>query len=313
MQTNASKKKTMWATKRDDIIFYSVMAFLPLTQFFLMYICVNFNSVLLAFKNVNPLNESAVFTFDNIIAAFETLASAEFLQFEQNSVLLFLFVAGIGTCCGLFFSFYIYKQYAFSNAFKIILYLPSIISAVVMAIIFSNFAEIAIPAYVEKFTGTKIKGLIDNADTVFGTVVFYNVWISFGTSVLLYSNNMSGISEEIVESAHLDGASGFQEFWFIALPQVYPVVTTFIITNVAGIFTNQFQVYTLIPSNVDNSVKSLGYYIFKEAAGVADSPSDIVYAKLSAIGIILTCICVPLTFGVRYLMEKFGPSEDTKQ
>ena len=78
MQTNASKKKTMWATKRDDIIFYSVMAFLPLTQFFLMYICVNFNSVLLAFKNVNPLNESAVFTFDNIIAAFETLASAEF-------------------------------------------------------------------------------------------------------------------------------------------------------------------------------------------------------------------------------------------
>ena len=121
---------------------------------------------------------------------------------------------------------------------------------------------------------------------------------------------MSSISSEIVESAHLDGASGLREFWYISLPHVYPVMTTFVITSIAGIFTNQFQVYTLIPSNVDNSVKSLGYYIFCESAAVAVSPSDVVYAKLSAMGILLTCVCIPLTFGVRWLMEKFGPSEE---
>ena len=303
------KTKKHWASKRDDIVFYAIMAALPLLQFFLMYICVNFNSLLLAFKNVDPLNQGSVFTFNNIKDAFATLTSLEFLQFEKSSILMMILISGIGTCLGLFFSFYIYKQYAFSNTFKIILYLPSIISAVVMAIIFSNFVEIAVPAYVEKITGEKIKGLIDNADTVFATVVFYNIWISFGTSVLLYSNNMSSISSEIVESAHLDGASGLQEFWYISLPQVYPVMTTFVITSIAGIFTNQFQVYTLIPSNVDNSVKSLGYYLFRESAAVASSPSDVVYAKLSAMGILLTCICVPLTFGARWIMEKFGPSE----
>ena len=304
------KKKTLWASKRDDIIFYAVMAFIPLLQFFLMYICVNFNSFLLAFKNVDPLNQGGGFTFANIQEAFGLLTSADFLSLEKNSVLMMFLIAGIGTLLGLFFSFYIYKQYVFSNFFKIILYLPSIISALVMAIIFSHFVELAVPAYVEKFKGIKMKGLLGNEDTIFGTVVFYNVWIGFGTSVLLYSNNMSAISQEIVESAHLDGASGLQEFWYISLPHVYPVLTTFVITNVAGIFTNQFQVYTLFPSSPHYSVKSLGYYIFAESAATAISPSEVVYAKLASIGIILTCICVPLTFTIRWLMEKFGPSEE---
>ena len=303
------KNKKHWSSKRDDIVFYAVMAALPLVQFFLMYICVNFNSLLLAFKNVDPLKEGFL-TFDNITTAFTTLTSPEFLQFGLNSVLMMVLISGIGVCLGLIFSFYIYKQYLFSNAFKVILYLPSIISAVVMAIIFANFVEVAVPAYAARYAKTEIKGLIDDKNTVFATVIFYNIWISFGTSVLLYSNNMSAISSEIVEAAHIDGATSLQEFWYITLPQVYPVMTTFIITSVAGIFTNQFQVYTLIPSNVDNSVKSLGYYLFREAAAMASSPSDIVYAKLSSMGILLTCICIPLTFGVRWIMEKFGPSEE---
>lgn len=304
------KRKKIWAGKKDDIVFYAVMAFIPLLQFFLMYICVNFNSFVLAFKNVDPLKRGGAFTFDNIKNAFKILTSNEFLQFGKNSVWMMFLIAGIGTVLGLFFSYYIYKQYAFSNAFKVILYLPSIISAVVMAIIFSNFVEIAVPAYVEGWSGKTIKGLIDDGDTVFGTVVFYNVWIGFGTSVLMYSNSMSGIPHEIVEAAHLDGASGLQEFWYVSLPHVYPVMTTFVITNVAGIFTNQFQVYTLIPSNVDKAVKSLGYYIFSESAAIAESPSDVVYSKLASMGILLTCVCIPLTFTVKWALEKLGPSEE---
>ena len=121
---------------------------------------------------------------------------------------------------------------------------------------------------------------------------------------------MSGIPHEIVEAAHLDGASGLQEFWYVSLPHVYPVMTTFLITNVAGIFTNQFQVYTLIPSNVDKAVKSIGYYLFRETVYLSESPSDELYAILSSMGILLTCVCIPLTFTVKWALEKLGPSEE---
>ncbi len=306
-----AKKKKIWAGKRDDVVFYAVMAFLPLAQFFLMYICVNFNSLLMAFQDTNSA-QSGGFTFDNIQNAFSFLISAEVLRLEGNSVLMMLLVAGIGTVLGLIFSFYIYKQYALGNAFKVILYLPTIISAVVMGIIYTNFVGFAIPAYVEGLFGTEIPSLLDAKDptTVFWAVIFFNIWIGFGSSVLLYSNSMSGISQEIVESSHLDGASGLQEFWYISLPHVYPVMTTFIITNIAGIFTNQFQVYTLIPSTKADSVKTLGLYLFTETLDLSKSPSVVKYADLSAIGVLLTCVCVPLTFAVRWLMEKFGPSEE---
>ena len=192
------------------------------------------------------------------------------------------------------------------------MYLPTIISAVVMGIIYTNFVELAVPTYIETVFGTKIPSLLDAKDptTVFWVVIFFNIWIGFGSSVLLYSNSMSGISQEIVESSHLDGASGLQEFWYISLPHVYPVMTTFVITSVAGIFTNQFQVYTLIPSTKADSVKTLGLFIFTETLDLSANPSEIKYADLSAIGVILTCVCVPLTFAVRWLMEKFGPGEE---
>ena len=61
----------------------------------------------------------------------------------------------------------------------------------------------------------------------------------------MYSNAMSGIPQEIVESAHLDGATGINEFWKITLPMVYPTLSTFLITGVAGLFTNQINLYSL--------------------------------------------------------------------
>ena len=49
-------------------------------------------------------------------------------------------------------------------------------------------------------------------DRRFATVMFYNIFIGFATSVLMYANKMSSISTEVIESAHLDGASGIKEF-----------------------------------------------------------------------------------------------------
>ena len=50
---------------------------------------------------------------------------------------------------------------------------------------------------------------LDSTDDRFATMMVYNVFVSFGTSVLMYSNKMSTISPEIIESAQLDGAGAF--------------------------------------------------------------------------------------------------------
>ena len=55
MTKNAS---SMYRKKRKDLIFFISIVVLPLTQFFLFYICVNANSILLSFKEYDVISGS---------------------------------------------------------------------------------------------------------------------------------------------------------------------------------------------------------------------------------------------------------------
>ena len=145
--------------------------------------------------------------------------------------------------------------------------------------------------------------------------MFFNVWIGFGTEVLLYSGTMSGISDSIVESAELDGANRVQEFIYITLPMIYPTLTTFIITSIAGIVTNRLNLITLYNSGAGKH-SSIGYYLYmasQDPSLTLSSPATEIrlnFPALSAMGLIFTAIIFPITMITRKLMEKFGPSVD---
>ncbi len=293
--------------RKKDLIFYVLMMLFPIAQFSIMYIGVNFNSFLLSFKNID-IDGNYTWTFSNISDAFNLLRTSPLLRSAaKNSLSSYLLLTFIGTPLGLVFSFYIYKKLPLSGAFRVILFLPSIISAIVMVTIFQFFVERAIPAFWQKAFNVKIKGLIENQASRYATIIFYNIWVGFGTGVLMYSNAMSGIPQEIVESAHLDGATGINEFWRITLPMVYPTLSTFLITGVAGLFTNQINLYSFYGGSAPESVQTYGYYLFTRTQ-LAKSESE--YPLLSAMGLLFTMVIVPLTFGVKWMLEKFGPKED---
>ena len=241
-----TKKKRVLRGKDKDLIFYTLMMLFPVAQFCVMYIGVNFNSILLAFKKIDTMSNTYTWTFANIRGAFELFTTSPvLLSAAKNSLLAYVVLTFLGTPLGLIFSYYIYKKLPMSNAFRVILFLPSIISGIVMVTIFQFFVERAIPAFASQLFGVKMKGLLENPGSRYATIIFYNLWVGFGTSVLMYSNGMSGISQEIVESAHLDGATGLTEFWKITLPMIYPTLSTFLITGIAGLFTNQIVVLVL--------------------------------------------------------------------
>ena len=66
METEQSKKKRVLRGKDKDLIFYTLMMIFPVVQFAVMYIGVNFNSILLAFKKIDTISGSYEWTFSNI-------------------------------------------------------------------------------------------------------------------------------------------------------------------------------------------------------------------------------------------------------
>lgn len=298
--------------KQKDLLFYVLLMAYPVIQFCIFYVVVNFNSILLAFKDYNYGTtgfESAGYQwvgFKQFTKIFTELKANPALSASIGNSLIVYAVTTISmSTLTVWFAFYIFKNKFASKFFRIILFLPQVISPLVMAVMFTSVAENVLPELLGK-SGWKIPPLLSDVNTRFGTALFYSIWASFGTSILLYNGNMAAIDPEVIEAATIDGADGFKEFLYIIFPLVYPTFSTFFVVHIAGIFTNQMSLHTLYGEMASPKIQTFGYYLFvRVAQGNLKE-----YPFLSAMGLMMTFIAVPLTLFVRWGMKKIGPSVD---
>lgn len=302
-------KKKLPNQKRD-VLTYALFMIWPTIQFVIFYIGVNFNSMIMAFQKY----DAGAFVFDPTFHAMKQMAyfftNENGMRMVGYSFLSYIITLFINVPLGLFFSYYISKKMPLSGIFRVILFIPSILSSIVTGVIFKAFVSNALPlivgpSFVDPFSYSA------SSWATYGTVMFYNVFVSFGTSVLLYSNKMSAIPTEMLEAAKLDGASGFKEFWHIVLPQTFPTLSVFVVSGFAGIFTNQIGLYSIfsqeLTGNKVSSIQTLGYYLFIRGS---DYNNMAEFPKLVAIGLVITLIALPLTLLLRWALNKFGPSEN---
>ena len=207
--------------KKNQILkisFYLALIILPVAQFCIFYIYVNFNSFLLAFQEFDLWGETATFVgFKNFNTVFDELfAKKIFNKIFANSLIASGSTLLVGIPLAVLFSHYIYRKGALSGLFKTILYIPHVVSSVSLVIIYKYFVELGIPFVVQQIAGGElIEGLYSNPDSTFATVLFFNLWVSFGPQVLMYSSSMASINESLLEAAELDGITYLKELWYI--------------------------------------------------------------------------------------------------
>ena len=301
------KRKTLHIKKKW--IFYIAILILPLIQFCIFYIGVNFNSIMLAFKVWDPKTANLVFSNDmsEFKRALTDLFTVSYFQTAfKNSIINYL-ASLLVIPLALFFSYYIYKKGVGSGIFKVILYMPQILSVSILVIMYKYFVNLAIPTIGELFTGELSEGLLANPKTEFNTILFFSIWASFGTQMLMYTGSMSGISDSIVDAAKIDGVNPFQEFLLITVPLIYSTITTFVVVGVAHFFTGQMHLYSFKADAADYNLWTFGYFLYRS---VQTSSTMRDYPYLASFSIIFTVFAVPLTLGVKALMEKLGPKAD---
>lgn len=297
-----AKKRTSKQTK--DILFFLLLVVWPILQFSVFYIFVNINSFRMAF-----VDQSGKFTFDNFKIWF-TLPEYKmpFLNGLKKSGIFFLINVGFSIPLALLFSYYIYSKLHGSAFFKVVLFLPNILSSIVMVILYSYFMNDALPDMLKDFFNldyTLRLNSIDNKSDIL--ILLFNIWFGFGTTVLIFSNSMGSISPSLNEAMKLDGASSLREFWSLIIPCIWPTISMFIVTNIAGILSNQYNIMSFFPEGYEGT---LGYYLFAHVQGFRTNPDAFELHKFAALGLISTAITIPLTFGIKKLLEKLGPRVD---
>lgn len=293
--------------KKEQLIFYIVMIALPVLQILIFYFGVNFNSILLAFKSYGENGTIHFAGFDNFKQVFYDLFNDVQWQFAmKNSLIVYAVLTLVNTSLALLFAYYIYKNRFASKFFRVILYMPSIVSSIVMVILYKYFVDTFIPQIILKITHEQAEGLLSNPDTTMLMLMIYSIITGFGTNVLLLSGAMSSVNESLIEAARIDGAGPVKQFFSVVLPQIWPTLVTLLITGVATLFGNQFNLYSLYGVNAEMQYVTVGYLLFKYTS----KASDFEYPYLAAFGLILTVIIVPLTLIIRKILNKVGPSDD---
>lgn len=294
------------------VLFYIGLLALPLLQFCVFYVYVNFNSFVLAFKRYDVLEFKYDFVgFENFKTIFEELFVSEKVAFSiriRNSFTNYFMTLVVGMVGAIFFSFYIYKKQFLSNAFKIILFLPHIIPSVALISIFKYFVDAGGVNFVNNvlhLEHLEILSFLRDPRFSYPVILSFSLFMGFGTQVLMYLGAMNKINPSITEAADLDGITFFKELLYITLPNVFSTIATFFVVGLTSFFTADMGVYTLFAGNADNNIQTIGYYLNRMIINA--SANEARWGYISAFGLCCTFIVAPLTYFLKQFLDKADP------
>ena len=118
MENNQVKTKKQMTRRTQEILFLCTALAIPLTQFFLMYVCVNINSILLAFREYVGENEyvfAGLKNFANLINEFAT--EGRYQKMLSNSMLTWFVSSPCTILISLMIAYSVWKKVYFSGFF----------------------------------------------------------------------------------------------------------------------------------------------------------------------------------------------------
>lgn len=320
-ENNAVQAPKITSRTKKKAIFFALIVTPFLLHLAVFYFYVNIETFILAFQkytySTGSMSMEVHFAgVSNFITAFKWLTAES--TYYTNMLINYAVKFTIGYVLTLFFSYYIYKRLPMSGFFKYMLYLPHILSALLMSLLYKLLIGNVYQEIMLNWFGKDV-AFLDNVISSpqivrLFVIIFYSTLTGFGVNSLVYSSTMDGIDPSLVESAHLDGANLLQEFWLLTMPMIWKTFMTFVMVTLTGIFTDQMGLFNFYGSQAEGDIQVIGYKMYIGAlhadlvyknSGVG---SVITYSGLSAAGLMITAVLTPIVLTTRHLMTKYGPS-----
>ena len=284
--------------KKTKTLFITLMMAYPVLQFIVFWLYVNLDSIAMAFQDA-----SGNFTFDNFTLFFTQLKDTESLAFNSitNSIWHFLIGDFIGLPVSLLLSYFMFKQVPCSKVFRVVFFLPSIISAVVLTTIYGYLlkSDGPINSLIVQMGGDVVPFLLSE-DLVFPSILFYGFWFGMGMNILLISGAIARIPEDISEYSRLEGVGFFREFVSIVIPLIFETISSIFLMGAVGMFTTLGPTLLLTPLTFETNTSTIAYFIYY----CVNVTNSLEYAAAS--GLVFTLIGVPIILGIRTLLNKIN-------
>lgn len=292
MRNDKSLKSFLIACLSPALILFSVFIIYPTISVFVM-----------ALYKWGGLSSKKTFVGLN---NFKILMSDEnFLRAFQNTIFLIIVTTLITMVLAILFAAILVREdIKGQNFFRIVFYIPNILSVVVISGIFAAIYDPSqglLNSLIRLFKPENWQHIqfLGDQKIVIHSIAGAMIWQAIGYYMVMYMASMSSIPKQLYEAADLEGASRIRQFFDITLPLVWDTIRTtltfFIVSNINLSF---LFVKVMTSGGPDGASEVFLSYMYKQAYNNAS------YGYGMSIGVVIFLFSFVLSAVINKITER---------
>ena len=182
-----------------------------------------------------------------------------------------------------------------SSFFRVVFFLPSVFSIAVVGLIFSILfgAYNGIVNAILKNIGLitqNISWFSDKGHAMF-VIILVSLWTTFGLNMIYFLMGLQNISKSLYECASIDGANEVQQFFYITMPLVAPILQLVLMLSVLGTMKMTDLILVLTNGAPGGSTEVVMTYIFKYFFSYGESAAmEVQFGYASSMAVVTAVI-----------------------
>ena len=245
------------AQRRIKSVSYAKYGYIFILPFFIVYFIFSLypliQTFILAFQSNGARTNLSFVGLDNFKTILATPAEGdykalgihdEFWKYMKNTVIIwvgnFIPQIALSLLLAVWFTDLRVKMPG-KGFFKVVMYMPNIITAASVAGLFLSLFGDSPYSVINMLRGCADPNKSVEPLTIINgvwssriLVMFIQVWMWFGNTMIMLMSGIQGINESLFEAAEIDGANTHQTFWRITFPLLKTIMVYTLLTSMIG-------------------------------------------------------------------------------
>ena len=176
--------------------------------------------------------------------------------------------------------------------YKLIIYLPVVVSIVVVAIAFKwLYAPEGLLNYFLDILHIKPIGWLSDPNFAMISVALVTIFKGVGYYMMIYLAALMGVPKDLYDAADVDGASSWQKHMNVTVPHIMPTIA--LVSTISSISALKVfvEIYVMTRGGPMDSTKTIVYYIYERAfenldLGIASAAAVVLLVVVMAFSLI---------------------------
>ena len=187
--------------------------------------------------------------------------------------------------------------------YKILIYLPVIVSIVVAAIAFKwLYATQGVLNYLLSLLHIAPVGWLTDTKWALFSVAVVTIWKGVGYYMMIYLSSLMSVPQDLYEACDIDGASFLQKHLTVTIPHIMPTIALVSTISTISAMKVFAEIYVMTKGGPLNSSKTIVYYIYERAF----ENLDLGYASALAVVLLVVVMIFSLIIILCFEKNKYG-------